>query len=64
MICAPAFNHKIGNAAHSRVSSRNLISGRNNGERNGQLEDNSLLKISNAAGIQDGCSTDVSTTEI
>ncbi len=40
--CAPAFNHKIGNAAHSGVSevsksSQNHTLGINNGKRSGQL---------------------------
>ncbi len=50
-------------------SSRNLTSGRNNGERNEQLlettpRDNALLKISNDAPIQDGWPTDPITTQI
>ncbi len=46
-------------------SSRNLTSGRNNGERNKLLEGYSaILKISNGAPIQDGWLTDPTTTEI
>ncbi len=64
MISAPAFNHKKGNAAHSRVSEVDETTVKEMHNWKATPRDNALLKISNVAPIQDGCPTDVSTTEM
>ncbi len=67
MICAPAFNHKIGNAAHSGVSEGQFFTKSYKWKKQRVKMDNwkaTPLKSSNGAPIQGGCRTDVNTAEI
>ncbi len=64
LICAPAFNHKIRNAAHSGVSEVVSFTKSYKWKKQRWKNWTTILKIPNGAPIQDGWATDPITTEI